>query len=84
MSEYINKVIDFNQEYIVIDLEADGLLNNPKLLQIGAIKVLNNQIIDKLEIDVKYDQPLSSFLQLLLKNFISFKREVFLIWEKVM
>ncbi len=49
-------------EYIVFDLETTGLsANYNKIIEIGAVKVRANQIVDRFQCFVKIDEPLSEF-----------------------
>ncbi|MDO4282049.1 MAG: 3'-5' exonuclease [Clostridia bacterium] len=53
----------FEENYVIVDLETTGLspINN-EIIEIGAIKVKDHQIIDRLDILVKPENQVSPFI----------------------
>lgn len=53
----------FEENYVIVDLETTGLspLKN-EIIEIGAIKVENNKIVDRLDMLVKPENRVSSFI----------------------
>lgn len=53
----------FEESYVIVDLETTGLspIKN-EIIEIGAIKVENNKIVDSLDILVKPENAVSSFI----------------------
>lgn len=53
----------FEENYVIVDLETTGLspLKN-EIIEIGAIKVENNKIVDRLDILVKPENEVSPFI----------------------
>lgn len=52
----------FEDSFVIVDLETTGLSpKNSEIIEIGAIKVLNNEVVDKMDIFVKPSRPLSWF-----------------------
>ncbi len=68
MNTSISQIINFNKPYIIVDFEANGDLHNPYLLQVGAIKIVNNQIVASFNQWCYYDGEISRFISLLLNK----------------
>lgn len=55
--------IDFISDYVVVDIETTGLnSSNCDIIEIGALKVKNNEIIDTFKVLIKTDAPLPPFI----------------------
>lgn len=85
MNTNISQIINFNKPYIIVDFEANGDLHNPYLLQVGAIKIVNHQIVERFNQWCYYDGEISRFISLLLNKQPSFylqqpKEEV--VWQQ--
>lgn len=85
MKTKIKDVIDCKQPYIIVDFEANGDLHNPFLLQVGAVKVVNNEIVDKFNQWCYYDGEISKFISLLLnkdKSFYLSQKSEYIVWSE--
>ena len=52
----------FDDNFVIVDLETTGLSpQNSEIIEIGAIKVKNNKVVDKMDVFVKPSRPLSYF-----------------------
>ena len=52
----------FEDSFVIVDLETTGLSPlNSEIIEIGAIKVLNNEVVDTMDVFVKPSRPLSPF-----------------------
>ena len=52
----------FDDNFVIVDLETTGLSpQNGEIIEIGAIKVKNNKVVDKMDVFVKPSRPLSYF-----------------------
>ncbi len=53
----------FEKDYVIVDLETTGLspVNN-EIIEIGAIKIKNNEIVDRMDILVKPENEVSPFI----------------------
>ncbi len=52
----------FEDSFVIVDLETTGLSpKNGEIIEIGAIKVVNNKIVDKMDVFVRPSRPLSWF-----------------------
>lgn len=57
-----------NDEFVVFDIETTGLSSiNDKIIEIGAIKIKNQEIIDKFETFINPEIPISNFISKLTK-----------------
>lgn len=53
----------FQDDYVVVDIETTGL--NPiynEIIEIGAIRVRDNEIVDNIDILIQPEEPISSFI----------------------
>ena len=49
----------FEDSFVIVDLETTGLSpKNSEIIEIGAIKVVNNKVVDKMDVFVKPSRPL--------------------------
>lgn len=54
---------DFISDYVVVDIETTGLDSlHCEIIEIGALKVRNNEIIDTFKVLMKASEPLSPFI----------------------
>lgn len=52
----------FDDNFVIVDLETTGLSpQNGEIIEIGAIKVKNNKVVDKMDVFVRPSRPLSPF-----------------------
>ena len=52
----------FDDNFVIVDLETTGLNpQNSEIIEMGAIKVKNNKVVDKMDVFVKPSRPLSYF-----------------------
>ncbi len=52
----------FEDNFVIVDLETTGLSpKNGEIIEIGAIKVKNNEVIDKMDVFVRPSKPISYF-----------------------
>ena len=52
----------FEDSFVIVDLETTGLSpKNGEIIEIGAIKVINNEVVDKMDIFVKPSRPITWF-----------------------
>ena len=52
----------FEDSFVIVDLETTGLSPiNSEIIEIGAIKVLNNEVVDTMDVFVRPSRPLSPF-----------------------
>ncbi len=52
----------FDDNFVIVDLETTGLSpQNGEIIEIGAIKVKNNKVVDKMDVFVRPSRPLSYF-----------------------
>lgn len=52
----------FEDSFVIVDLETTGLSpKNGEIIEIGAIKVINNEVVDKMDVFVKPSRPLTWF-----------------------
>ena len=52
----------FEDSFVIVDLETTGLSPiNSEIIEIGAIKVVNNEVVDTMDVFVKPSRPLSPF-----------------------
>lgn len=52
----------FEDSFVIVDLETTGLSpKNGEIIEIGAIKVVNNKVVDKMDIFVKPSRPITWF-----------------------
>lgn len=52
----------FEDSFVIVDLETTGLSPlNSEIIEIGAIKVVNNEVVDTMEVFVRPSRPLSPF-----------------------
>lgn len=52
----------FEDSFVIVDLETTGLSpKNGEIIEIGAIKVINNEVVDKMDIFVKPSRPITLF-----------------------
>lgn len=52
----------FEDSFVIVDLETTGLSpKNGEIIEIGAIKVVNNEVVDKMDIFVRPSRPLTWF-----------------------
>lgn len=52
----------FEDDFVIVDLETTGLSpKNGEIIEIGAIKVKNNEVVDTMDIFVRPSRPLSYF-----------------------
>lgn len=52
----------FDDSYVIVDLETTGLSpKNGEIIEIGALKVVDNKVVDKMDIFVRPSRPLSYF-----------------------
>ena len=52
----------FDDNFVIVDLETTGLNpQNSEIIEIGAIKVKNNKVVDKMDVFVRPSKPLSYF-----------------------
>ncbi len=53
----------FEDSFVIVDLETTGLSpKNSEIIEIGAIKVVNNKVVDKMDVFVKPSRPLPWFI----------------------
>lgn len=53
----------FKNDFVIVDLETTGLSPvQHEIIEIGAIKVENNQVVDTMDIFVKPNKPVSRFI----------------------
>lgn len=58
-----NKQCEFCANYVVVDIETTGLkAETSEIIEIGAIKVVNHEIVDRFNVLIKADQPLPPFI----------------------
>ena len=53
----------FLEDYVVVDIETTGL--NPtynEIIEIGALRVRNNEIVESMDILIKPEEPISAFI----------------------
>lgn len=51
------------KDYTVVDIETTGLsYNNDEIIEIGALKIRDDQIVDQFEVLIKPSQPVSYFI----------------------
>ena len=49
----------FDDNFVIVDLETTGLSpQNSEIIEIGAIKVKNNKVVDKMDVFVRPSRPL--------------------------
>ncbi|WP_294749943.1 exonuclease domain-containing protein [uncultured Ruminococcus sp.] len=59
----VNSIIDFPSEYVMLDTETTGFsVEWDSMIEIGALKVRNGEIIDTFETFVKLDEELPEFI----------------------
>lgn len=59
----VNSIIDFPSEYVMLDTETTGFsVEWDSMIEIGALKVQNGEIIDTFETFVKLDEELPEFI----------------------
>ena len=59
----VNSIIDFPSEYVMLDTETTGFsVEWDSIIEIGALKVRNGEIIDTFETFVKLDEELPEFI----------------------
>lgn len=52
----------FEDSFVIVDLETTGLSPiNSEIIEIGAIKVVNNEVVDTMDVFVRPSRPLSPF-----------------------
>lgn len=52
----------FEDSFVIVDLETTGLSpKNGEIIEIGAIKVIDNKVVDKMDVFVKPSRPLTWF-----------------------
>ncbi len=52
----------FEDSFVIVDLETTGLSpQNSEIIEIGAIKVVNNKVVDTMDVFVRPSRPLSHF-----------------------
>ena len=52
----------FEDNFVIVDLETTGLSpQNSEIIEIGAIKVVNNEVVDTMDVFVRPSRPLSWF-----------------------
>lgn len=52
----------FEDSFVIVDLETTGLSpKNGEIIEIGAIKVVNNKVVDKMDVFVKPSRPITWF-----------------------
>ena len=52
----------FEDSFVIVDLETTGLSpKNGEIIEIGAIKVINSEVVDKMDIFVKPSRPITWF-----------------------
>lgn len=52
----------FEDSFVIVDLETTGLSPlNSEIIEIGAIKVVNNEVVDTMDVFVRPSRPLSLF-----------------------
>ncbi len=52
----------FEDNFVIVDLETTGLSpKNGEIIEIGAIKVVNNEVVDTMDVFVRPSRPLSYF-----------------------
>lgn len=52
----------FDDSYVIVDLETTGLSpKNGEIIEIGALKVVDNKIVDRMDVFVRPSRPLSFF-----------------------
>lgn len=52
----------FEDNFVIVDLETTGLSPlNSEIIEIGAIKVVNNKVVDAMDVFVRPSRPLSPF-----------------------
>ena len=56
-------IVSFPDRYVVVDIETTGLSTQfDSIIEIGAIKVCNSQVVDRFQTFVKYDDELPLFI----------------------
>lgn len=52
----------FEDSFVIVDLETTGLSpKNGEIIEIGAIKVIDNKVVDKMDVFVKPSRPITWF-----------------------
>ena len=53
----------FEDSFVIVDLETTGLSpKNSEIIEIGAIKVIDNKVVDTMDVFVRPSRPLSWFI----------------------
>lgn len=56
-------IIDFPSEYVMLDIETTGLSTEwDEIIEIGALRVRNNEIVDSFQTFVRCDEELDEFI----------------------